>query len=231
MSLTRINDRKRRISRNPASKPVYQRRMLEALARGVSPTSAANAAGVGRSTAYLWRQEDREFAAKWDEAVAVGIDRLETEAYRRALEGSDKLLMFLLERRRPEVWARSKANRPGGFARSHDAGVRVDTKVPSLEEAMSRMKALGLPIPEFKGDYDAPRERSQSSVSASVGEGGEAIVSNGTQAARDTAPEKAAKSLPALTDAQQTPMTIVGEPERAPASVPAQSKDDGHQPA
>jgi hypothetical protein len=69
--------------------------MLEALARGVSPTSAANAAGVGRSTAYLWRQEDREFAAKGDEAVAVGIDRLETEAYRRALEGSDKLLMFL----------------------------------------------------------------------------------------------------------------------------------------
>jgi hypothetical protein len=57
-----------------------------------------------------------------------------------------------------------------------------------------------------------------------LGEGGQAMVGNGTQAARDTAPEMAAKLLPALTDSQQTRMTIVGEPERAPASVPAQSK-------
>ena len=82
----------------------------------MSPARAATAAGVGRSTAYLWRQEDPEFAAKWDEAVAEGIDRLESEAYRRAVAGSDKLLIFLLERRRPEVWARPKANRPEGFA-------------------------------------------------------------------------------------------------------------------
>ena len=163
----------------------------------------------------------------------MGIDLLEDEARRRALEGSDKLLMFLLERRRPEVWARPKANRPEGFARSHDAGGKVDTKVPSVEEALARVKALGLTILEIEGDYeidgdyakpDASRERSQSSVSASVGEGGQAIVSNGTQAARDTAPETAAKSPPALSDAQQTPMTSVGEPECAPASVPAQSK-------
>ena len=128
---------------------------------------------MGRSTAYLWRREDPEFAAKWDDAVADGIDLLEDEARRRALEGSDKLLMFLLERRRPEVWARSKTNRPEGFARSHDAGRKFETKVPSLEEARSRMKAVGLLILEIEGDYeelDAPRERSQSSVSASVGE-------------------------------------------------------------
>jgi hypothetical protein len=70
---------------------------------------------------------------------------------------------------------------------------RVDTKVPTLEEARSRVKALGLPILEIEGDYeelDPPRERSQSSVSASGGEGGQAIVGNGTQAARDTAPER-----------------------------------------
>jgi hypothetical protein len=94
MRLARINDRAKRISRNPASKPTYKRRMLEALALGMSPTHAANAAGIGRSTAYLWRQEDPEFAAKWDEAVADGIDCLEDEAYRRAMAYSDKLLMF-----------------------------------------------------------------------------------------------------------------------------------------
>ena len=103
MTLTQIKNRAPRKSRNPASKPVYERRMLEALARGMSPARAGRTAGVGRSTVYLWRREDPEFAQKWDDAVADGIDLLEDEARRRALEGSDKLLMFLLERRRPEV--------------------------------------------------------------------------------------------------------------------------------
>ena len=194
---------------------------------------------MGRSTAYLWRREDPAFSAKWDDAVADGVDLLEDEARRRALAGSDKLLMFILERRRPEVWGRAKANRPEGFARSHDAGGKVDTKFPSLEEVQARLKALGLPILEIEGDYesdgdyeidgdyakpDASRERSQSSVSASVGEGGHAIASNEAQAARDTAPEMAAKSPPALSDAQQTPTMIVGESECTPASIPAQSK-------
>jgi len=191
--------------------------MLEALARGMSPARAAKVAGVGRSTAYLWRREDPEFAQKWDDAVADGIDLLEDEVCRRALEGSDKLLMFLLERRRPEVWARPKANGPKGFARSHDAGRKVD-KVAVVYEQLKRRG--------IEGSYEEldALERSQSSVSASVGEGGPAIVGNGTQAARDSALETAAKSLPALSDAQQTPMAIVGEPERAPPPVPAQPK-------
>jgi hypothetical protein len=214
MSLTRINDRKRRISRNPASKPVYQRRMLEALARGMSPTSAANAAGVGRSTAYLWRHEDPEFAAKWDAAVAQGIDRLEDEAHRRAVEGvkrpvyrggvlvgemtkySDTLLMFLIKRRRPEV-----------YGRSHDGSRKVD--LISVEEARSRLKELGLQLPLTEGDYeeelDAPREPSQSSVSASASERDQAIVGNVTQAARDATPETAAKSPPARSDTSKLP--------------------------
>ena len=78
----------------------------------------------------------------------MGTDLLEDEALRRALAGSDKLLMFLLQRRRPEVWALPKANRPEGFARSHDAGRNIDTKFLSVEEADARIKALGLPIPD-----------------------------------------------------------------------------------
>jgi hypothetical protein len=216
MSLTRINDRKRRISRNPASKPVYQRRMLEALARGMSPTSAANAAGVGRSTAYLWRQEDPEFAVKWDEAVANGIDLLEDEARRRAVEGvkrpvyrrgvlvgeiteySDGLLIFLLKRRRPEVYGDRMTRRE-----------KLTPKVLSLEESRSRLKRLGLPVPLIEGDYeeelDAPREPSQSSESASASKRDQAIVGNVTQAARDATPEKAAKSPPARSDTSKLP--------------------------
>ena len=173
MRLTRIEDRPQRISRNPKSKLAYQRRMLEALARGLSPAPAARAAGLGRSTAYLWRQSDPDFAAKWDEAVAEGIDLLELEARRRAVDGfnkrpiyhrgvqvgeitqySDKLLIFLLERRRPEVWSRSRnANRAARFARSHDADAEVETK----EEVLARYKRLGLPAP-FEVDAASERE-------------------------------------------------------------------------
>ena len=126
--------------------------MLEALELGMSPTSAAKAAGVGRSTAYLWRQEDPEFAAKWDEAVAMGIDRLESEARRRALKGSDKLLMFLLERRRPEVCGRDQRRMSRRELPIARRGRESRHQLPSLEEAMSRMKALGLPRPEIDGD-------------------------------------------------------------------------------
>lgn len=196
MRLTRIKDRPQRISRNPKSKLAYQRRMLEALASGMSPTPAARAAGVGRSTAYLWRQSDPDFAAKWDEAVADGIDLLEEEVRRRAVDGvnerpiyhrgvqvgeikdySDKLLIFLLKTRRPEVYAPSRnANRPAGFARSYEASEKVKRKVVSSEEALARLKELGLPMPVIEGDYeepDAPPERNGSSVSASVDEGGQ----------------------------------------------------------
>ena len=190
MRLPRINGAQRK-SRNPASKPTYEGRMLEALARGMSPGYAANAAGVGRSTAYLWRQQDPQFAQKWDEAVAEGIDCLEEEARRRAVEGvkrpvyrggvfvgeitkySDRLLIFLLKTRRPEVYDRSRnAKRPEGFARSHDgSGKKVYTK----EEGLARLKELGLPTSLFEGDYevDAPRER-------------------------ETTPESTANSLPKL---------------------------------
>ena len=75
-------------------------------------------------------------------------------------------------------------------------------------------------------ELDAPRERSQSSVSASVGKGGEAIVSNLTQA-HDPTPETAAKSPPALSDAQQTRMTSVGEPECGRLPFRRSRKDDG----
>jgi len=50
----------------------------------------------------------------------------------------------------------------------------------------------------------------------SVSEGGQAMVGNVAQGARETAPEKTAKSLPVLTGAQQTPTTVVDGPECAP---------------
>lgn len=72
-----------------------------------------------RQTVYVWRDEDKDFAAAWDAAKAIGIDALEDEATRRAFHGtlepvfhngkkvatikrySDTLTIFLLKGGKP----------------------------------------------------------------------------------------------------------------------------------
>jgi hypothetical protein len=66
---------------------VYKQCFLRELAKGKSPAHAAQVAGLARSTAYLFCSQDTEFARQWLEASAEGVDRLEDEAYRRAVEG------------------------------------------------------------------------------------------------------------------------------------------------
>ena len=59
----------------------------------------------------------------------------------------------------------------------------------------------------------------------SVSDGGQAIVGNVTQAPRDVLPEKTPNATPALTDARQIPMEIVGEGKRKP--VPQRRRHTG----
>ena len=48
---------------------------------------SAGAVGVTKQSAYLWRAEDPEFEAQWDDAIEAAADVLEAEARRRAVEG------------------------------------------------------------------------------------------------------------------------------------------------
>jgi hypothetical protein len=77
---------------------------LDALAHCGQVTQAARAVGISPKTAYRWRQAYPALAPRWEAALEQGLDCLEDEAVRRAFEGSDKLLMFVLSRRRPEVY-------------------------------------------------------------------------------------------------------------------------------
>jgi hypothetical protein len=103
------------------------RRFLETLAETGNVTAAAAAAGISRGGAYDHRQIDDAFAAAWREAEEIAADKLEAEAWRRAVDGvsepvismgklvrdendqpvtiqrySDNLLALLLRAHRPE---------------------------------------------------------------------------------------------------------------------------------
>lgn len=66
---------------------------------------SCKAAGVPRRTVYNWRKKWSTFADEWDEAKDDAVDRLDAEAWKRAVDGqSDRLLMFLLKAHKPEVY-------------------------------------------------------------------------------------------------------------------------------
>jgi hypothetical protein len=71
---------------------------LDALAHCGQVTQAARAVGISPKTAYRWRHAYPALAPRWAAALEQGLDCLEDEAVRRAFEGSDKLLMYVLNR-------------------------------------------------------------------------------------------------------------------------------------
>ena len=107
------------------------------------------------------------------------------------------------------------------------ANVETIEQQDSAERAFNKLARTFATQLEALKRYRTGGEQKVTVQHVSVSEGGQAIVGNVTQAARESAPEKTAKSVPALTDAQQAPMTILGEPERAPALSRRSRKDGG----
>ena len=100
--------------------PEKEAEFLDALADIGSVKAAAEATQIHRNTWYEHRRDCPDFAARWEEALTLGVDALEDEATRRAIVGteepvyqggkqvgtirkfSDTLLIFMLKARRPE---------------------------------------------------------------------------------------------------------------------------------
>ena len=138
---------------------------LAELAHGASVTAAAEYAGVSRAMVFRWRRDDPEFARRWDEAVQMGVDRLEDEAHRRAVDGvvrpvyqggakvgevreySDTLLLAILRGKRPEVYARPETS----------TNVNVEVRV-TREQALERLRQLGLPVPFIETEFERDGE-------------------------------------------------------------------------
>lgn len=86
------------IPQTPAGRKVAF--LIEYEGRG-SLTAAAKAAGIVRRTHYDWLEKDPQYAKSFESAKGRALDSLETEAWDRAFEGSDLLLIFLLKANNP----------------------------------------------------------------------------------------------------------------------------------
>lgn len=93
---------RRRVAVMTAAK---KRKFCEAIANGVSPTSAAKALGVARSTVYYQRTIDPQFAEAWAEAQERDADRYEDALDHLANKSRNVgAVIFGLKNKRPEKW-------------------------------------------------------------------------------------------------------------------------------
>lgn len=122
----RVDERGRTPEKKLRRRRPWEKGFLAALGLTGNVLRACRAAGVGRTTAYELREEAPDFRAAWDEALDEAMDRLEAEAWRRAVKGvrkpvyqqglhvgdvqeySDTLLIFLLKGGRPEKYRELK---------------------------------------------------------------------------------------------------------------------------
>ena len=68
-------------------------KFLAVLRETCNVAEAARAVGISRRTAYD-RRADAQFAIAWDEAEQEAADKLEREAWRRAVEGTQKPIVY-----------------------------------------------------------------------------------------------------------------------------------------
>lgn len=100
---------------------------LRLLAMGCRVRDAAASVAIHYSTLYRWRDTDPAFAKRWEDATRIKVDHLIKEAERRAMSGSDRLLMFMLQAYEPDKFKqRSAVEHQGGFALQVISGVPSD---------------------------------------------------------------------------------------------------------
>lgn len=93
-----------------------KRRFLEAYAfEADGVLQAAEIAGCNRRSHYWWRANDEEYRKAFELAEEIRADRLEAEAFRRARETSDTMLIFLLKGAKPHKYREHyEISGPGG---------------------------------------------------------------------------------------------------------------------
>lgn len=129
------------------ARPGWKRRFLASLRDHGIVGAACKAAGVSRSGYLYARRRDPKFdRAIWD-AFADASDRLLEEAHRRALDHSDRLLIFLIER-----FDRREAQRPSMQDLRGRRTVRED-----VEEIARMLARFAQPAPKHVEALPGPQ--------------------------------------------------------------------------
>jgi hypothetical protein len=87
---------------------------LTTLASTANVYLACRQAGISRKTAYQWKEENKEFADRWKDALEDALDILEWDGRKRARSSSDKLLMYFLDVHRYGRKYQHEHSGPGG---------------------------------------------------------------------------------------------------------------------
>ena len=76
----------------------HKKAVLDALEKSLGVvTSACKTVGVGRTTHYLWMQEDKEYKAAVDELSDVAIDFAESQLHKQIKDGNSTATIFFLK--------------------------------------------------------------------------------------------------------------------------------------
>src|SRR3954471_4535525 len=126
-----------------------RRAFLDQLTVGDSESAAARAADGTVAQFKKWRNEDKDFAADWDDAVEAGTDFIEDIATERAMRKSDPLMLAILKARRPDKYDRN-AGKNGV-----EVTINVEGAKAKLLNKVARLQAQG------KVSSDSDPEESQ----------------------------------------------------------------------
>jgi hypothetical protein len=136
-----------------------KRHFLEVLAASGNVSMAIAAAKISRRIVYDLRNNDETFARAWSDAEDIAADRLETEAWRRAVDGVEEPVISLgkvvqTEDGTPLVIRRYsdnlllallRAHRPEKYRDRSSVEVDVSDRLWERLEA-ARQRALGQPV-------------------------------------------------------------------------------------
>jgi hypothetical protein len=76
----------------------HKRAMLDALEKSLGVvTAACKAVGIGRTTHYLWMQDDAEYKAAVDGLSDVALDFAESQLHKQIKDGNSTATIFFLK--------------------------------------------------------------------------------------------------------------------------------------
>ncbi len=155
---------------DPTGLPPIEKKeiFLSVLASSCNVTKAAKASALDRRDLYKWRDADDLFRERWDRAKELGVEALEDEMHRRAVDGvlqitkygvntqySDTLAIFLAKAHKPEKFSERIRNEitGAGGAPLNLAEDKIAIKLDAiLKTAQSRRASAE--TPEAEDDFD-----------------------------------------------------------------------------